>query len=136
MGGRIVGFYTDRKGRIRPITSGKKLKPPRPSERVHATLMCLISQPPVMKEISIAYLIANTLYDMYEKGSTDIIRDALSPVQANIVWNALQPHIPVEIHGVAKPLLINVVNRITNEEIKLVEQYLQKRKGQKGVMFG
>lgn len=139
MNRRILGFYTDRKGRRRPITSRKKTRPIYKVNNERERLFTNIVLRPILRqslELYVAYLIAAALYDAYKQGSLkslNIIREAaLSSAQEKIVWATLQPYIPAELHNVAKHLLVSIVNRITSEEIKLADQYLQSSSGKTG----
>lgn len=156
IGRDVIGFYTDSKGRKRPITPRKgrahlpKLYLPKivqlPKPLVENMINGILLHTPMVKEIYTAYIIADSLYtswnaiaqlfEEYEKGGvqsvvrrigTETTRNAISSIQAEAIWATLGSYIPKEYQSVGKEILKNFTDTITTAEIALAKQFLQQR---------
>jgi hypothetical protein len=152
----VVGFYTDSKGRTRPITRRKgKVHLPKfyipmrvqlPKPLVEDVITNILLQVPMVKEIYTAYVIADSLYtnwdsitqlfEEYQGGSiqsvarkigTETARTALSSVQTEVIWATIGGYIPKEYQNIGKEILANFMNTVTTAEIALAKQFLQER---------
>lgn len=94
---------------------------------------------PIAREIYVAYKAADTLYSVWsdireayrnpDKGvynfTTNYASSALSNVQTNIIWNAVENKIPYTMRYDAKQVLNNVISTVTDKEIEYVNQQLR-----------
>jgi len=151
IGRNVSGFYTDSKGRIRPITRRKGYLPKAiPVGQVsklfvEAAITNVLSQAPTVKEIYTAYVIADSLYtnwdnisklfEKYQRGSSiqsvaqrigiETARTTLPSIQTEVIWATIGGYIPQEYHNIGRAMLTNFLNIVTTAEIALAKRYLR-----------
>ena len=125
---------------VQPFTSIKIGDP-----LISKALDFVLSQTPIIRELRSAYIVADSIYthwslvkELYEEYtlheleglvgtvSEEAMRSALSTMQTNIIWGVLRQYIPKSHHNKSLDILSNVVDKITDEEIKYVKNFLQR----------
>lgn len=110
----------------------------------------VFNQVPIISELHTAYVLADSiydnwnsitqLYDVYQKKGwdgvaesigTDIVRDALSSVQTNLVWLAICKLIPTPIQNESKEVLSGIIDKVTSAEVNFVTEFLTEQKTKK-----
>lgn len=147
----VIGFYTDKQGRIRPITAPKRkifynyyplriVKVKRP-EFWYTTVLPLVYKKfifeiPAAREIYLAYRIANLIYsnwgtikeiiDDYKKKKDlgEVIVDHLPSLTSKAVWHFAKNYIPEEYRDYAERIIAETVESLTMEEIEFVRRSL------------
>jgi len=153
----IIGWYTDKKGRHRPITSsrGRRIRLPSfkisyqpvitniSESMVQNSFRVLAYSTPAIREIFLAYEIANTVYthwniirrcyESYTKGDLaeaakimgkEILRETVPSMESTIIWNAIRNYVPGEWKKSVQPLLSKLVDELTEKEIDFVARHL------------
>jgi G3E family GTPase len=101
-----------------------------------------VSQVPFFRELDSALSVAdlvfdnwNTIKDLYEryrkKGLVGVVdsraaRETLASLQTRAVWEVVRRVIPKQFHDSSYNILSKVVDKITDEEIRYVRDWLQK----------
>ena len=152
--GQVIGFYTDSRGRKRPITRRRSRAylprlsfptVPVPKPSLENVVTGVLSQAPIARQIYTAYVLADSLcenwnaiaqiYDEYQqkgvqgvanKIGTDAVHNALSSIQTDAVRAMVCGCIPKTYQSVAKGLLGYLISTITTAEIALARQFLQR----------
>lgn len=131
-----------------PITPkrGGRILPP--IQRVRAgesllnnALSSILYQTPIFRELHSAYIVADSIYnnwslikELYERYGkegwagvvdSEAVHRAMTSIQTNIIWEVIKGVIPERFHDRSLDILSAVVNKITDEEIRYVKNFLQ-----------
>lgn len=105
-------------------------------------LQSILCQRPFAEAVHPTFILANAIYQnrhvikkLYKKHVVEgvgegviksgLTHDILASAQTELIWTNISHFIPREYHEVSKRILFNVISRITKEEIKYVEKFLQ-----------
>jgi len=120
----------------------KKVKLVPPKEFLVKTILDKVLNKTPVREIYLWYKIADSVYDKwssikelynkYEKeGLPGLIdskttHDILSSIQTNIIWRIVEDYVPKGLQGKGFAILSNIIDKITDEEIRYVKASLQR----------
>jgi len=143
---KAIGFYR-KKDKTHPITGGTKGREKTVIIVTRPLLghgfRLLASSAPFAGQVCATYQLAKSLYDMYDilqeasnaydsDGWTGVIKvigkemvyEQLASVQTNIIWNVISEKIEPQWHNIAKKILVEIVDKLTVEEIEFVDRNL------------
>ena len=146
---RVVGFYTDRRKRVRPITKRgghrgfkklfkfvlKKTKKYFDEPLLRSIINSFLRQTPFLRELHSAFVVADAVYtnlDLIKESYNSYQKGGLMGVAKEVRSDALRKDLLVAIKGYVDrnqdssfSILSMVIERITEEEIKYVRDFLE-----------